>query len=75
MIGNSCPKLGQTDDRVVCGFQVGELLAKEVLQSGHIREGEVVRRCDCLSSSKSQEEEEQPAEPCGMLHELDLQAF
>lgn len=70
MIGNSCAQLGQTNDRVVCGLQVGELLAQEVLHSGHIRQGEIVRRCDCLSSSKSQAEEEQPEKPCGQLHTL-----
>lgn len=65
LVGNSCSKLGQTYNRVVCRLQVGELLAQEVLQSGHIRQGEVVRRCERLSSSKSQADEEQPEQPCG----------
>lgn len=66
MIGNSCTELGQTHNRVVCGLQVGELLAQEVLQPGHIGQGEVVSRGERLSSGQSQTEEAEEAEqPCG----------
>lgn len=63
VIGNRRSKLGQTNNRVVRGLQVGELLAQEVLQSGHISQAEVVRRCERLNSSKSQAEEEAPEQP------------
>lgn len=66
VIWHSCSKLGQAHNRVVGGLQVGERLAQEVLQPGNIRQGEVVGRCERLSSSKSQaEEEEAPEQPCG----------
>lgn len=70
LIRHSGPELGQTDHRVVRGLQVGELLAQEVLQSGHVRQGEVVRRRQRLSSGESQAEEEQPDKPCGQCHTL-----
>lgn len=57
-------KLGQTNNRVVRGLQVGEGLAQEVLQSGHIRQREVVRRCERLGSNKSQAEDKTPEQPC-----------
>lgn len=70
LIRHSGPELSQTDHRVVRGLQVGELLAQEVLQSGHVRQGEVVRRRQRLSSGESQAEEEQPEKPCGQCHTL-----
>lgn len=66
VIRHSSSELGETHNRVVRGLQVGEWLAQEVLQSRHIGQGEVVGRCERLSSSKSQAEEEEAAEqPCG----------
>lgn len=65
VIGNSRSKLGQTQYGVVGGLQVGELLAQEVLQPGHIEQGEVVRRCERLGSGKSQAEQEAREQPCG----------
>lgn len=70
LIRHSGPELGQTDHRVVRGLQVSERLAQEVLQSGHVRQGEVVRRRQRLSSGESQAEEEQPDKPCGQCHTL-----
>lgn len=57
MIRNSCAELGQTNDRVVCGLKIGELLAQHVLQPRNIRQGEIVGRGERLSSSKSEAEE------------------
>lgn len=65
MIVNGGPELGQTNHRVVRRFQISELLVQEALQSGHIGQGEVVRRGERLSSSESQAEEEQAEQSCG----------
>ncbi|KAG7243010.1 hypothetical protein INR49_016776 [Caranx melampygus] len=65
VIRHSGSKFGETHNGVVRGLQVGERLAQEVLQSGHIGQGEVVGRCERLSSSKSQAEEEAAEQPCG----------
>lgn len=72
VIRNSCSKLGQTNNRVVCRVQIGELLAQEVLQPGHIGQGEVVRRCERLSSSESKAEENQPEQPCRHTERTDV---
>lgn len=64
MIGNSRSKFRQTNNRIVSRLQVIEGPAQEALQTGHIGQGEVVRRCERLSSRESQAEEEQPEQPC-----------
>lgn len=65
LVRNGRPEFGQADHRVVGGLQVGELSAQVVLQSGHVRQGEVVRRRQRQGSGESQAEEEQlPEKPC-----------
>ena len=65
MIRNRCSELAQTNNRVVSGVQVGELLAQELLQAGHIGQGEVVSRGERLRSRKSHTQEgEQTKQPC-----------
>ena len=57
LVGNTRSELGQTDDRVVCGLEVREVLAEEGLEPRHIRQGEVMGRCECLCSESKAEEE------------------
>lgn len=65
LIWNGSPKFGQADHRVVGGLQVGERSAQEVLQTGHVRQGQVLRRGQRQCSGESKAEEgEQPEKPC-----------
>lgn len=59
LIGDARSELGQTNDGVVGGLQVGEVLAQEGLQPGHVGPGQVVGRREGLRSD-SQAEQEHP---------------